>query len=56
MYRDNDEVQETVDRFLDRMPHSLEEIYQKIPEAKAENYRQRAVAATIAQVQEFLPE
>ena len=56
MYRDNDEVQGTVDRFLDRMPQSLEEVYQRIPEAKVENYRQQAVAATIAQVREFLPE
>ncbi len=56
MYRDNDGVQETVDRFLDRMPYSLEEVYQKIPEAKVENYRRQAVAATIAQVREFLPE
>ena len=56
MYRDNNEVQQTVDRFLDRMPYSLEEVYQKIPEAKVENYRREAVAATIAQVREFLSE
>ena len=56
MYRDNDEVQESVDRFLERMPRSLEEVYRKIPEAKMENYRREAVAATIAQVREFLPE
>ncbi len=56
MYRDNDEVQETVDRFLERMPRSLEEVYEKIPEAKVENYRREAVSATIAHVREFLPE
>ena len=56
MYRENDEVQQTVDRFLDRMPHSLEEVYQKIPAAKVENYQREAVAATIAQVREFIPE
>ena len=56
MYRDNDEVQESVDRFLERMPRSLEEVYRKIPEAKMDNYRREAVAATIAQVREFLPE
>ena len=56
MYRDNDDVQDSVDRFLDRMPHSLEEVYQRIPEAKVENYRREAVAATIAHVREFLPE
>jgi hypothetical protein len=56
MYRDNDEVQETVDRFLDRMPHSLEEVYERIPEAKVENYRREAVAATIAHVREYMLE
>ncbi len=56
MYRDNDEVQQSVDRFLDRMPRSLEEVYEKIPEAKVENYRREAVAATIAQLRQFLPE
>ena len=56
MYRDNDEVQQSVDRFLDRMPHSLEEVYERIPEAKVENYRREAVAATIAHVREFLPQ
>ncbi len=56
MYRDNDEVQQSVDRFLERMPSSLEDVYEKIPEAKVENYRREAVAATIAHVREFLPE
>ena len=56
MYRDNDDVQGSVDRFLDRMPYSLEEVYQRIPEAQVENYRREAVAATIAHVREFLPE
>ena len=56
MYRDNDEVQETVDRFLERMPRSLDEVYGRIPEAKVENYRRQAVAATIAHVREYLPE
>ena len=56
MYRDNDGVQIIVDRFLDRMPYSLEEVYQRIPEAKVENYRSEAVTATIAHIREFLPE
>ena len=56
MYRDNDEVQQVVDGFLDRMPYSLDEVYEKIPEAKVENYRREAVAATIAHVRQFLPE
>ena len=56
MYRDNDEVQQSVDNFLERMPYSLEEVYEKIPDAKVENYRRQAVAATIDHVREFLPE
>jgi hypothetical protein len=56
MYRDNDEVQQSVDLFLERMPYSLEELYLRIPEAKVENYQREAVAATIAHVREFLPE
>ncbi len=56
MYRDNGDVQESVDQFLDRMPYSLEELYEKIPEAKVDSYRRQAVAATIAQIREFLPE
>lgn len=55
MYRDNAEVQQTVDQFLERMPRSLEEIYRKIPEAQVDRYRSQAVAATIAQAREFLP-
>ena len=55
MYRDNDDVQQSVGEFLERMPRSLEEVYEKIPEARVEAYRQRAVAATIAQIREFLP-
>ena len=56
MYRDNDEVQQSVDKFLDRMPHSLEEVYERIPEAKVENYRREAVAATIAHARKYLPD
>jgi hypothetical protein len=56
MYRDNDEVQKVVDGFLERMPYSLDEVYERIPEAKVENYRREAVAATIALVHQFLPE
>lgn len=56
MYRDNAEVQQTVDQFLARMPRSLDEVYQKIPAAQIETYRQQAIAATITHAQEFLPE
>ena len=55
MYRDNEDVQYSVGEFLERMPRSLEEVYEKIPEARVEAYRQQAVAATIAQIREFVP-
>ena len=55
MYRDNDDVQYSVGEFLERMPRSLEEVYEKNPEARVEAYRQQAVAATIAQIREFVP-
>ena len=55
MYRDNDDVQNTVGEFLERMPRSLEEVYEKIPEARVEAYRKQAVTATIDQIREFLP-
>ena len=55
MYRDNDDVQYSVGEFLERMPRSLEEVYEKIPEASVEAYRRQAVAATIAQIREFVP-
>lgn len=56
MYRDDAAVQSSVDQFLERMPRSLEEVYEQIPEARVSAYRRRAVDATIAQVREFLPQ
>ena len=55
MYRDNDDVQSSVDEFLERMPGSLEEVYERIPEARVEAYRMQVVAATIAQIEEYVP-
>ncbi len=56
LYRDDEDVQRTVGRFLEGMPRSLEQVYQKVPEGEVTAYQQRAVAATIAQVREFVPE
>ena len=56
MYRDDSDVQRTVDRFLEGMPRSLEQVYEKVPEAEVSAYQQRALAATIEQVREFVPE
>ena len=54
MYRDDDVVQQVVDRFLEEMPHSMERIYQKIPREKLEAYQQRTLAETVAQAREYL--
>lgn len=54
MYRDNDEVQSEVDRFLENMPYSLERVYEKIPEEKLEEYQQRAVDETVSLAREFM--
>jgi len=56
LYRDDEDVQLTVERFLEGMPRSLEQVYEKVPEGAITAYQQRAVAATIAQVQEFVPD
>ena len=54
MYRDNDEVQQVVDGFLQKMPESLEQVYQQIPQWDVKAYQQRVVDETIAQVREYL--
>ncbi|HEU0021636.1 MAG TPA: zinc dependent phospholipase C family protein [Dehalococcoidia bacterium] len=54
MYRDNDEVQQIVDAFLQRMPESLERVYQQIPQWDVKAYQQRVVSETISQVREYL--
>jgi hypothetical protein len=56
LYRDDEEVQRTVEKFLEGMPRSLEQVYEKVPEGEVNAYQQRALAATIAQVREFVPE
>ena len=56
MYRDNDDVQEMVDRFLADMPESLESVYEKVTRAKVEAYRRAAVEQTLLQVKEYLGE
>ena len=56
MYRDDAEVQQTVDRFLAGMPASLEEIYAQIPRAKLAAYQEQAVQQSLLQVREYLGE
>ena len=53
MYRDNNDVQQSVSEFLKRMPLSLEEVYDKIPEEKVENYRRQAVSAAVTQISDY---
>ena len=52
MYRDNDAVQNTVDHFIENMPGSLNQIYEKIPQVKIDAYQQGALKETLAQVRE----
>ncbi|NQW22097.1 MAG: zinc dependent phospholipase C family protein [SAR202 cluster bacterium] len=54
LYRDDEDVQKTVGRFLEGMPRSLEQVYEKVPEGEVSAYQKRALAATIAQVREFV--
>ncbi|MCI0901191.1 MAG: zinc dependent phospholipase C family protein [Chloroflexi bacterium] len=56
LYRDDEDVQRTVEKFLEGMPRSLEQVYEKVPEAEVSAYQERALAATIAQVREFVPD
>ena len=52
MYRGDDEVQQAVDGFLDEMPGSLEQVYQRIPRERIDAYQQRVLEETVVQVQE----
>lgn len=54
MYRDNDEVQQTVDKFLQEMPYSLERIYEKIPEERLETYQAQVLAQTVSHAREYM--
>jgi len=56
LYRDDEGVQRTVERFLEGMPHNMEELYGKVPDANVSLYQERALAATVAQVREFVPD
>jgi hypothetical protein len=56
MYRDNDEVQQVVDRFLQEMPASLERVYEEIPRQQVEAYQQRVLDETLIQIREYLSE
>ncbi len=56
LYRDDEDVQKTVERFIEGMPRNMEELYEKVPEANVSAYQERALAATIAQVREFVPD
>jgi hypothetical protein len=56
LYRDDEDVQRTVEKFLEGMPLSLEQVYEKVSEGDVSAYQERALAATIAQVREFVPD
>ena len=52
IYRDDEDVQQSVDIFLQDMPHSLERVYEKIPMEKIDIYQQEALEHTLDQVSE----
>jgi hypothetical protein len=54
MYRDNDDVQQAVDQFLQSMPDSLERAYEKIPDWDVQAFQSRVVGETITQAKEYL--
>tara|TARA_B100000745_G_scaffold28441_1_gene18254 strand:- start:799 stop:1557 length:759 start_codon:yes stop_codon:yes gene_type:complete len=54
MYRDNDDVQQTVDKFLQGMPYSLERIYEKIPEERLDAYQAQVLAQTVSHAREYM--
>jgi hypothetical protein len=54
MCRDDDGVQRVVDNFLERMPESLERIYEKVPRERVETYQQRVIAESLSQAREYL--
>ena len=56
LYRDDDDVRKTVEQFLEGMPRNMEALYEKVPEANVSAYQERALAATITQVREFVPD
>lgn len=54
MYRDNGDVQQSVDRFLKAMPYSLEHVYEKVPEELLDTYQQRVLEETVFHAREYL--
>ena len=54
MYRDNDDVQLTVDKFLQGMPYSLERIYEKIPEERLDTYQAQVLSQTVSLAREYM--
>ena len=56
MFRDNDEVQQVVDRFLLQMPDSLEDVYAKIPREKLVVYQEQVLQDTLVQVRGYVGE
>ena len=52
MYREDDDVQKSVDGFIEDMPGSLERVYEAIPQDKIVAYQQEALEEALAQVEE----
>jgi hypothetical protein len=56
MYRNDDEVQMQVDRFICAIPDSLASIYDRMPEEKLAEYQLRATEEALIQVREYWDE
>ena len=54
IYRDNDDVQQAVDRFLEAMPYSLERIYEKVPEERLDDYQRKVLEETVFHAREYM--
>jgi hypothetical protein len=56
MYRDDAGAMEMADKFLESMPRSLEEVYDKIPGETFVSYREGVVRESVNVVKEYLGE
>ena len=54
MYRDDPEAMGMAEEFLQSMPSSLERVYDKIPEEKIADYREKVIEESVRLVKEYL--
>ena len=54
MYKDNEEARSLVENFLMSVPDSLEKVYQKVPREQINEFKKRAVTASVQLIKEHL--